>query len=148
DLTPPTFVAVAPDAADLVVVAANNVNLQQPGYLVDAVAGGDAQVQLEVTVSGAMGGSLVALYEGAEVSSQIAIAESPATITVPVVLPHGTSGTLTLEARDAVGNPATRAFSAVVDVVPPAAPVVSADVTQARKATVEVSWTAAGDDGT
>lgn len=148
DLTPATIDVVEPEAASLNFVGETNVNLGQPGFIVDAIAGGDAQASFVVTVSGATGGFVVATYRGAPVSAQLPVSESPQSLTVPLELPHGTTGSLGFEVRDASGNVTAWSRPTAVDVVAPATPTVSANITNARRATVEVSWTASGDDGT
>ena len=72
---------------------------------------------------------------------------SPQTIALSVTLPHGTTGDLRIEARDPSGNVTFITRPSTVDVQSPAAPVVTSNITNARRALVELAWTASGDDG-
>ncbi|MCP3144284.1 FG-GAP-like repeat-containing protein [Pyxidicoccus xibeiensis] len=152
DITVPVLTAVIPAATTLFFVSANNANLfpvatPTPGYVADLEAGGDATADFQVTVSQAAGGSIQFFYRDQPVSAAVAVVEGAPTA-VRVTLPHNTSGTLELRVTDPSGNEVRRAATATVDVVPPAPiSVTRRELTNARAATVEVEWTASGDDG-
>jgi hypothetical protein len=152
DLTPPVITSVSPSGTTLYFVAENNVFLfptPDPRYVVDAVAGGDANATFTLTVTNAVGSKVQAFYQNTPVSSEFSVTTDPQTLSVPVTLPHDTVGTLELRVRDISGNVVRHPVAATVDVVPPAASTVTRTVVagQERAAKVEVSWTASGDDG-
>jgi len=147
DLVAPSVDAVSPDAAALTFVAATNVNLGTAGYVLDEVPGGDAQASFLLTVSGEIGDQVFALYAGQNVSPVHTLTNTTQTVELALELPHGTDGTLEFIGQDAAGNRGILGRATVVDVIAPATPAVTANVTHARRATVDVSWTASGDDG-
>jgi hypothetical protein len=84
----------------------------------------------------------------------VATPEAPASddevVTLPITLPHDTTGELAIVVTDAVGNQARHTASATVDVIPPANPMPQVALVSGaeRAATVDVTWIAVGDDGT
>lgn len=153
DVTPAVFTTVSPAETSLTFVAASNIHLvpvKQAGYVQDLTAGGNAEANFDVTVKGATGGKVQAFYQGAAVSPAYDVTADPQTVTVSLTLPHNTSGALDLKLLDASGNETVRTSSAVVDVIAPAAltPTFSIPTGGARKALLDVTWAAGGDDGT
>lgn len=152
DISPPVITAISPAATTLYFVADTNAFLfpvPAPDRVVDLVPDGDADAEFTLTLTGAAGGSVRAVYAGNPVSAEFPISSSPETLSMPVTLPHGTTGTLELRVVDASGNEVVHAVDATVDVVPPAAPVVTRTLVagEERAARVEVEWTPSGDDG-
>jgi hypothetical protein len=152
DVSPPAIASIAPAGTRLFFVADSNAFLfpvPAADRVVDKVADGDANAEFTLTLTGAAGGSVRAVYAGSSVSSEFPVSASPETLTVPVTLPQNTTGTLELRVRDASGNEVVHTVEAIVDVVPPAAPTVTRTLVagQERAAQVEVAWTASGDDG-
>jgi hypothetical protein len=150
DITPPVFTEVLPAEPVLFFVADSNEALfllpPTPGYVRDLVPDGDADVELTATVTGAQ--TVRVTYNGTEVTAPRS-PDANGKVTLPMVLPHGTTGQLVLMARDAAGNETSRTISATVDVQPPAHPLPQVALAPGaeRTATVDVTWTAVGDDG-
>ena len=148
DITPPLFDTVTPAETALTFVSASNVNLPGSGYVQDLTPGGDADAELRATVSGAFGGRLRVFYGGVELKS-LPVSVSPESLTIPLVLPQGSSGPLELKLRDAALNETVYTLDVTVDVQAPAPVAFTASIPAggARKAWVDLSWTAGGDDG-
>lgn len=153
DIVPPAIADVVPAAASLLFVAASNeAFFRTPvpaDYVSDRVPGGDAEAELSFRVTGASGGSVRVLYGGVDVAVSVTPDSDDRALVVPVTLPHGTANTLEIVVRDTSGNEVRRSASATVDVQPPDAPSVQANVVAGaeRTASVQVQWTAVGDDG-
>ena len=152
DITPPVITSVSPSATTLYFVAETNAFLfptPAPDRVVDQSAGGDANATFSLTVTQGAGSRVQAFYQGTPASAEFTVPGDPSTLDIPVTLTHDTTGTFELRVRDAAGNTALHTVSATVDVIPPAAPMVTrALVTgQERAARVDVTWTASGDDG-
>lgn len=153
DLVPPAIADVVPAETSLLFVAASNeAFFRTPvpaDYVSDRVPGGDAEAELSFRVTGASGGSVRVLYGGEEVAELVTPDSDDRALVVPVTLPHGTADTLEIVVRDASGNEVRHSASATVDVQPPDAPSVQANVVAGaeRTASVQVQWSAVGDDG-
>ncbi|MFE8601919.1 FG-GAP-like repeat-containing protein [Archangium violaceum] len=153
DNTPPAITSISPSAKKLYFVADSNAFLfptPAPDRVVDLARDGDADARFRLTVTGAAGGSVQVFYRGEPVSAAFDVtAEPEIDKELPVVLAHGTSGTLEVRVRDASGNQVSHLVDATVDVVPPAASTVTRTLVagQERAAKVEVVWSASGDDG-
>lgn len=144
------------EGATLLFVNASNVHLLDGGapdaggalYLQDGNASADgAQVTFSVTVTGAQGGTVQVLLADAGVGTPEAVTQDPAPVSLVVTLPHDQSGVLSLEVLDAAGNSTRRNAQAVIDVVPPSTPTMTATVLDDRAAAVDLSWSVTGDDG-
>ncbi|WP_257448823.1 VCBS repeat-containing protein [Archangium lipolyticum] len=148
DISPPAFSTVTPAQKTLTFVSASNVNLPGTGYVQDLTPGGDAEAELRATVTGATGGRLRILYKGTTELASLPISQSPESLTIPLVLPHGTSGPLELRLRDTALNETVYAIDVTVDVRPPAQVAFTAKVPTggARKAWVDLTWPQSGDD--
>jgi hypothetical protein len=152
DNTPPVITSISPSLKTLYFVADSNAFLfpaPAPDRVVDLARDGDADVKFKLTVTGAPGGSVQVFYRGEPVSAAFEVKADPELDKeLPVVLAHGTSGTLEIRVRDASGNQVSHLVNAAVDVVPPTAPTVTRTLVagQERAAKVEVAWTASGDD--
>jgi hypothetical protein len=152
DNTPPVITSISPSPKTLYFVADSNAFLfptPAPDRVVDLARDGDADARFKLTVTGAPGGSVQVFYRGEPVSAAFDVKADPELDKeLPVVLAHGTSGTLEIRVRDASGNQVSHRVDATVDVVPPTAPTVTRTLVagQERTAKVEVAWTASGDD--
>jgi len=161
DTTPPTvgtvelnatvFPAIATTAT---FVSATNVNrlppTPNPAYIQDNTPGGSADFNIKVNnIVGAVGGKVRVVYGGVELSTTNVTA-TPQTISIlGATLTHNTTGQLLIEVVDAAGLAAAALnVPAVVDVLEPAAPIVTRALLDARAATVELKWDATFDDGT
>ncbi len=152
DLTPPTLSNVSPSGATLFFVAQTNVNLiptPTPGYIADNSPGGDAEVNVTLRASGAAGGTATVLYANQVVGGPVSIASDSETLSIPTVLPHGTTGQFVIRVVDAGGNEVTQTSSATVDVQEPGVPVVTKSLVpgQERRAQVALQWAPTFDDG-
>ncbi|MBI3180578.1 MAG: VCBS repeat-containing protein [Myxococcales bacterium] len=154
DITRPTISTVSPAGPSLFVVADSNINLRPtpaPGYVVDLVPDGDAQLALSFAAGGALNGTAQVSYRGtALLSPAVAVDADPKTIPLPsLTLLHNTSGTLEIKVTDQAGNDATYTMALTIDVQPPAAPVAVLTIPAAdeRKANVNVTWGTVYDDG-
>lgn len=150
DISPPVFTQVVPAETVLFFVADSNEALfllpPTPGYVRDLMSDGDADAELTAYVTGAQ--SVRVTYNGTEVTTPRP-PDANGKVTLPMILPHNTTGPLVLAARDAAGNEARHTISATVDVQPPAHPLPQVALAPGaeRTATVDVTWTAVGDDG-
>ena len=167
-LSPPVLSAIQPSQSTLYYVAASNVNLlklpQTPGYIADLVGGPPynnfATANLSFQVAGGIGSNgasgTATLTYGSTTLGTTSITTDPQTIQFNgFQLPQHSSGTLKITVTDPASNVASNSASvAAVDVIPPAAPVLSGGggdagfITDARSASVALTWTASGDDGT
>lgn len=149
DNTPPVITSISPNPTTLYFVADSNAFLTSPDRVVDLARDGNADVNFTLTVAGAKGGTVQAFYRGSPISAAFEITADPELDkALPLVLDHGTTGTLELRVRDALGNQVSHFVNATVDVVPPTAPSVTRTLVpgEERTAKVEVAWTASGDD--
>ena len=152
DLTAPTLSNVSPSGATLFFVAQTNVNLiptPTPGYIADNSPNGDAEVNVTLRASGAAGGTATVLYANQVVGGPVTIASDSETLSIPTVLPHGTTGQFVIRVVDAGGNEVSQTSSATVDVQAPGAPVVTKSLVpgQERRAQVALQWAPTYDDG-
>lgn len=158
DTSAPTVTSVTPNlmapATTLFFVAPGNVNLNgampASNYIVDTAAGAPANFTVQANgIMNALGGRISIRFKGSEVTGQT-IASNNANVTLPVSLPHNDTGNFQITISDLAGNVLTAVdASAVIDVEPPAAPSVTPTISDARAATVSLSWnaTASYDDG-
>ncbi|MFY0570881.1 Ig-like domain repeat protein [Archangium lansingense] len=154
DITPPVFSEVVPAATTLFFVADSNEALfrtpRPANYLADLSPDGNAEAELSLRITGARSGAVRVLYKGVDLVPEAAVDADDKSLVLPITLPHDTTGTLELIARDAAGNEARRTASVTVDVRPPAAPVAAANLVPGaeRTASVALNWSGVGDDGT
>ncbi|KFA93360.1 hypothetical protein Q664_09890 [Archangium violaceum Cb vi76] len=154
DLTPPVFKSVVPAPTTLFYVADTNEALfrssKPSNYLADLSPEGDAEAELSLQVTGALNGAVRVRYRGEElVKPEVVVDSDDKSLVLPITLPHDTTGTLEIIARDANGNETIRNATVTVDVRTPAAPVATASLVPGaeRTASVAVNWSAVGDDG-
>jgi large repetitive protein len=153
DITPPEISNVVPAETTLFFVADSNeaffLLTPTPGYIRDRIPDGDAEAELTARVTGAMGGSVRVTYRGVDVATPETPGTNDELVSMPITLPHDTTGELVLVVRDAAGNEARHTASATVDVIPPANPLPQVALAPGaeRTATVDVTWSAVGDDG-
>ena len=157
-----TPVTVAKDAA-LVFGAAQGNRRVETAAAPDLVFGdldgtsADAQFQLGLSsIDGANVGSFQAkleVFEGTTaLTPAINVTAAPFNPSLPVMkLGHradDSATTLVIRVTSPAGNTYTSSHSALVDVIAPAAPTVTRNLTSARAATVDMQWGAVYDDGT
>lgn len=157
-----TAVPVAKDAA-LVFGAATGNRRVETATAADLVFGdldataADAQFQLAISgIDGANVGAFKArleVFEGATLlSPAVTVDTAPFTPSLPMMkLAHrldDTATSLVIRVTSPAGNTYTSTHSALVDVIAPAVPTVTRNLTSARAATVDVQWSAVFDDGT
>jgi hypothetical protein len=154
DITAPGLASVVPSATTLFYVAdSNEVFFRTPvpsHYIADLSPDGDAEAKLAFRVTGGNNGTVRVLYNGVDLVKPAVVLDSEdRSLDLPITLPHGTTGSLVIVASDAVGNETRRSATVTVDVRPPAAPVVTANVVAGaeRTASVAVTWSAVKDDG-
>ncbi|WP_375767538.1 FG-GAP-like repeat-containing protein [Archangium gephyra] len=154
DLTAPALASVVPAATALFFVAdSNEAFFRTPvpaNYIADLTPDGDAEAKLAFRVTGGNNGTVRVLYNDVDlVKPAVVLDSNDKSLDLPITLPHGTTGSLVIVASDAAGNETRRSATVTVDVRPPAAPVVSANVVAGaeRTASVAVTWTAVKDDG-
>jgi len=151
--------AIGSPFSSLYYVADSNIYLLQPdagqpgaGYIKNKGPDGDAIADFGFTVSNASGGVAHLTYRGADLGTPVPITSDPQNVSWSnAVLTQKSSGVLQYVVTDGVGNQTVRSANTVVDVIPPA-PSSLTTVTLptdggARTATVNLSWTASGDDG-
>lgn len=157
-----TEVAVAKDAALVFGAAQGNrrVETATAGELVfgdlDATTA-DAQLKLGVSgIDGANVGAFQARLEVLEGTTAlmpaVSVTATPFTPSLPVMkLGHradDSATSLVVRVTSPAGNTYTSTHAALVDVIAPAVPTVTRNLTSARAATVELQWGAVYDDGT
>ncbi|AKJ06937.1 RTX toxin [Archangium gephyra] len=154
DLTGPGLASVVPSATTLFYVAdSNEAFFRTPvpsHYIADLTPDGDADAKLAFRVTGGNNGTVRVLYNDVDLVKPAVVLDSDdKSLDLPIILPHGTTGSLVIVASDAAGNETRRSATVTVDVRPPAAPVVTANVVAGaeRTASVAVNWTAVKDDG-
>lgn len=139
-------------------VADSNIHLLQPGtgqpdagYIRNKVPTDNPVADFGFTVSQADGGMARLVYQGANLAPPVSIDSDPKVVTWSnVALPQQTTGLLQLLATDSAGNQTVVAASTTVDVIPPAQSVITPVPLPdggSRTATVNLNWTASGDDG-
>lgn len=156
-----TAVTVAKDAA-LVFGAAQGNRRVETATASDLVFGdldattADAQFQLALSnIDGANVGAFQAqldVLEGAvTLLPTVPVTAAPFTPALPVLkLGHradDSATSLVIRVTSPAGNVYTSTHAALVDVIAPAAPTVTRNLTSARAATVELQWAAVYDDG-
>jgi hypothetical protein len=153
DITPPVLSNVVPAETSLFFVADSNEALflvrPTPGYVQDQVQGGNAEADISARIGGAQNGQVRVTYNGTDVATPATPATNDETVSLAITLPHDTTGALVVLVRDAAGNEVRHTANAVVDVLPPANPNPQVAIAPGaeRTATVDVNWTAVGDDG-
>lgn len=161
-LTPPSLSSVIPVDSTLFFVADTNVHLlstdggyvssNDAGYVINKGPTDSAAVaDFGFTVANAAGGTARLVYNGVDVSAPIPITSDPQTVVWPnAILPPKSAGSLQFRARDSAANETIRTANATIDVIPPAASsFVDAGLAPdgGRTASVNLQWTASGDDG-
>jgi hypothetical protein len=132
-----------------------NVELSASGYFADTNAGMNG-AQLDVGVTNVVGarkdgldGTVQLVFKGGVVSSQTVATEPQTFSFVSATLPHNDSGSFEVRVLDAAGNTTSViANPTAIDVIAPAAPAVSQNLTNARAAQVTLQWAPTYDDGT
>ncbi|OJT16921.1 hypothetical protein BO221_48415 [Archangium sp. Cb G35] len=154
DLTGPGLASVVPSATTLFYVAdSNEAFFRTPvpsSYIADLTPDGDAEAKLSFRVTNGNNGTVRILYNDVDLVKPAVVLDSDdKPLELPITLPHGTTGSLVIVASDAAGNETRRSATVTVDVRPPAAPAVTANVVAGaeRTASVAVNWTAVKDDG-
>ncbi len=146
DITAPVISGVSPAASSFFIVASTNGNLANTAYVVDGdLASADGQLAVSYTVTGAQGGTGRVLYRGSTVDGPVSISSASQAVGAGVSLGHNTNGAFEIRATDVAGNEGVYAATATVDVIAPAIPSLTANVTSRTK--VGLSWTASYDDG-
>ena len=148
---------IASGSALRFVAAAGNRNVETStaGYFADLNSSA-AGAQLDLAVNGVAGarvfgldGTVEVLFKGSLLVSQ-PVTTDPQTFTfAATTLSHNDTGTLEVRLRDAADNQ-TIAISntSTIDVIAPGAPSVNQLLTDARAATVSLTWAPTYDDGT
>ena len=146
----------APTVTPLKFVASTNSHLfnngNHTGYVVDKVAGGNADTDLEFTLAYSAGASAEVIYNGAAVSAAKAVGGPGVIAFNNVVLPQRSSGPLGVRVFMANGAEARFTVDAAVDVQPPSQSPVTFNLVTAspfsnRNPALDVSWPASNDDG-
>ncbi len=146
DITAPSLSGVTPAASAFFVVAPTNGNLANPAYVVDGdPATADGQLSVGFTAGGAQGGTARVSYRGTDIDGPRTLSSASQAISAAVVVPHNTSGPFEIRLKDVAGNETLYSATLTVDVIAPAIPVLTQNVTARTK--VGLSWTASNDDG-
>jgi hypothetical protein len=149
---------LASAAPTFFVAAADNRNVETAtaGYFADLNAG-TAGAQANVVVDGieafdfGLNGIVRVLFKGAELTSQpVTAAAQTVSFTggSAITLPHNDSGAFVVRVTDGAGNSSEWTSTSTIDVIAPAAPTVSQNVTNTRSAQVTLQWAPTFDDGT
>lgn len=157
DFTGPTISSLTPVAGTLFIVApSNNLNVANgvAGYVAAQSAGaGLASFPFSMQVSGAgdafgsANGRLRVFQGGALAYVGTVSGNGAQTLNDVLSLSQGFTGGVTIELTDAAGNVSQAYWTAVVDAVAPATPVLGAvNVINSRTANVDVALTIAPDD--
>ncbi len=152
DITPPGLVKLYPDADALAYVTDENPTVGDTvgGFLrlADKTSGAPARADFSFEATGADGGSFRLLLDGTTVHGPVSITTDPRTVSIEdLELAQKTDGILEARVTDSAGNVTSLELQVKVDVIAPAAPAVSLEIVDNRRATVDVTWTAVGDDG-
>ncbi len=149
DITPPVLTRLPPDGhaeapAAIAYVHETNPTLDTKvdGYLRLAA------MDYEFDTEGAAGGTLKLLLGGDEIYSAGISSDEETVLTENLGLPQKADGVLEAVLVDSAGNEATDSHDVKVDVIRPAAPTVTLEILDDRRATLGVTWTGVGDDGT
>lgn len=153
DLSVPTITDVTPAGASIFLVSATNENLipmAEPGYVADKVPGGNGEMDLSATITGAAGGTLTITANGMAFGAPVSITTDPQTVSFPnQVFPHNSSIALVVTVAEPSGNSGSYNMTVTTDVIAPVAPTVTQlALTNPRTASVTLGWSASGDDGT
>lgn len=150
--------AAVTTGANLTFVASSgnrNIELATANYFADTNPGtAGAQFDLGVTgVNGAIkagiDGTVELVFKGAVLTSQSVTTANQSFSFTGTTLPHNDSGAFEVRIRDTAGN-STSAINnpTAIDVIAPAAPTVTQNLTSARGAQVTLQWAPTYDDGT
>jgi len=154
-ITPPALTNVSPSNATLFYVADSNIHLlppPTPGYIKNkAPTDTTTWADFSYTVANAAGGTARVVYNGTDIASPVAITSDPQAVAwTNAALPPKSSGSLQFRSTDSAGNETIQSASVTIDVIPPTpSSFVSAALAPdgGRTATVNLQWTATGDDG-
>lgn len=150
DTIAPTVGSASPTGATLTFVAATNSNLPGAAYVADLTAGGNADFTVTLNnVVGALDGTVKVFFKGVQVGATVDVTADPqAVVTFNTSLPHNDSGTFEIRVSDEAGNVIKPTVAAAtIDVIAPSAPTVTPTRTDARAATMSLSWAPTYDDG-